>query len=611
MKSTRFLLVLFMSFLLVLGNAAFFASGLDAKSGFGSRGFSGSRSFSHGRSAPWGGQTRSAWDRNGGGLFGGLFGGTSKPSTGYSKPSLGTGSSGYSKPSMGGAPTERSGSSGYSKPSLSGQGGPQSTAPFGSSSPTSSGYAKPSLSPTQPTGPGTSGAKSSGGYAKPTSPTGEGKFTGGSKFDRQAINAERKKRSQESLQSYRSGQSGFKTSGASAASAAEQAKTRDDFFRSQGYQQPAAAFGSPPSFGIFNTLFLFWMLDHMSNRNVAAMAYNHQNDPGFQQWRQEVEKQAKDNADLKAKLAEMDKQIKSMEGTPKDSAYLPPGVPVAAALSATALAAKASEKPVLRFGTGKPGGWYDKYGQLLKKDATGIDVELKNTGGSIENLRMLANGEIDMAIVQSDVLAFMDPGKQLVSEQATLYPEYAQLIANRKSGISSVKDIDPRKNFVYIGPKGSGTALTWEALGEQIGFYKKIPVKFGDYSEALAEVERNPRALMLFVGGLRSEFLKKAEQDAEKSGNLRLVQLDDKRFAKKRDSHGNVIYKVVDIPSDIYPSLQKGWIFSGSVDTLAVQAVLVLRTDWAQRYGPEAMDVLSKALLQTRPEIERMVNAKK
>jgi TRAP transporter TAXI family solute receptor len=608
MKSMRFLLVIVMSFLLFLGNAAFFASGLDAKGGFGSRGSSGGRSSSYGRSAPWSGQTHDAWNRHGGGIFGGGSG----PSSAYSKPSLGgQAPSGYSKPSMGGGPQDRAGSSGYSKPSLSGQGGSQTQIPSGSSPPTSSGYGKPSLAPTQPAGLGTTGEKTSGGYAKPTPPTGQEKFTGGSKFDRQAVSSDRKKRSQESLDKYRSEQSGFKTPGSAAGSAAANAKTRDDFYRSQGYQQPAAAFNSPSSFGIFNTLFMFWMLDNMSNRNVAAMAYNHQNDPGFQQWRQEVEKQSKDNADLKSKLAEMDKQIKSMEGTPKDPSYLPPGVPPAAALTAAALAAKKSEKPVLRFGTGRAGGWYDRYGQLLKKDAPGIDVELKNTGGSIENLRMLANGEIDMAIIQSDALAFMEPGKQLVSEQATLYPEYAQLIANRKSGIKSIKDIDPRKHFVYVGPKGSGAALTWEALGDQIAFYKKIPAKFGDYAEALAEVERNPRALMLFVGGLRSDFLKKAEQDAEKSGNLRLVQLDDKRFAKKRDSHGNAIYKIADIPSDIYPSLQKGWIFSGSVDTLAVQAVLVLRTDWAQRFGPEAMDVLSKALLQTRPEIERMVNAKK
>jgi TRAP transporter TAXI family solute receptor len=608
MKSIRFFLVIFMSVLLGLGDAAFFSPGVYARGRFHFGGFSSVRSLSFGRSAHWSTRTRSAWNRNGGGLFGWL----KKEVSGYSKPHVNRpGSSGYAKPSMGASPLSRAGSSGYSKPSLSGKGSPRSPSAFGSSGRKSSGYAKPSLAPGGPAVPGTPGAKTSGGYAKPSPPTVPEKLTGGSKFNKEVSNAQRRKRSQESLQRYKSEQPGSGILGSSAMSAGAYKKTHDDFYRSQGYQQPPVSFNSPPSFGIFNTVFLFWMLDHMNNRNVAAMAYNHQNDPGFQQWRQEVEKQAKDNADLKAKLAEMDKQVKSMEGTPKNPGYLPPGVPPAAALSATALATTKSGKPLLRFGTGEAGGLYDRYGQLLKKEASGIDVDLKNTGGSIDNLKMLANGEIDMAIVQSDALAFMKPGKQLVSEQATLYPEYAQLIANRRSGITSIRDIKPRKNFVYIGPKGSGTAFTWQALGQQRSFYGKIPVRFAKYTDALTEVERNPRALMLFVGGLDSDFLKKAEQYAEKSGKLRLVQLDDKRLAKERDSRGNVIYKIMDIPSNIYPSLQKGWIFSGSVDTIAVQAVLVLRTDWAQRYGPKAMDILSHALLKTKPEIEHMDNAKR
>ena len=133
-----------------------FESGMEA-AGFGSRGgSSGSRGGGFSRSSSWSVPTHNTWDRSGGGLLG---------------------------------PTPGS-SSGYSKPSL------QKT-------PTPSGYSKPSL-----TGPPTSGqsvqtgSKASGGYAKPgaSSVTGE-RFTGGSKFDKETIGLERKKRSQESLRS--------------------------------------------------------------------------------------------------------------------------------------------------------------------------------------------------------------------------------------------------------------------------------------------------------------------------------------------------------------------------------------------------------------------------
>ena len=101
---------------------------------------------------------------------------------------------------------------------------------------------------------------------------------------------------------------------------------------------------------------------------------------------------SKDNADLKAKLAEMDKQIKSMDGTPKDPGYLPKGVPPDVALSAAALASKTPEKPMLRVATGQKGGWYDRFGDIFKKSASGLNVQLINTGGSLENLKLLVDG---------------------------------------------------------------------------------------------------------------------------------------------------------------------------------------------------------------------------
>ncbi len=116
---------------------------------------------------------------------------------------------------------------------------------------------------------------------------------------------------------------------------------------------------------------------------------------------------------------------------------------------------------------------------------------------------------------------------------------------------------------------------------------------------------------MLFVGGLNSEYLKKAEEISKKSGRLILVALDDSSLADKKDQNGNPIYSMVKIPSDIYPYLEKGWIFSHDTKTLAVQAILVLRTDWASQFGPTAMDALTDSLNEARPKIERLVNGAK
>ncbi len=606
MKPRRFWTVFCLVLASVLGSF-FFLQGLsEAGRGgsFGSsRSFSGSRSSGFGKNSSWSPRTVDTWSRNGGGVIG----------------SGKTDSSGYSKPS---APQSPSPSSGYSKP-----GGVGSTETGGASS---SGYSKPVSKPQESSGQyGSKPSQGGSGYSKPVGPSPDGsRFSGGSKFDKETIQAEKKKRSLESLERYKAEQTKFKkpevaVDGSQSSPLADKAKVYsgfdygthysswDNYYKSMGYQPPPYAFNSAPSFGMFDTIFLFWMLDHVTNKNVAATAYNHSNDPGFQKWRQEVENQAKDNAELKAKLGEMDKQIKALEGTPKDPAYLPSGVPAEAALAASVLAVKKPEKPVIRFASGQKGGWYDKVAAMIKNKEGAFDVKTIPTSGSLENLKLLTSGKADLGVVQSDVLFMVDkklPGNNLISEQSTLYKEFVQIIANRDSAIKSLKDIDPSKNVVYVGPKDSGTALTWEALGEHNEELRKVPVNYGDYSAALSEVQKNPKALMMFVGGLNSDLLKKAEELAKKSGKLRLVAVDDANLLNVRDKHGNPVYAQASIGSNVYHNLQKGWFFSDDVKTLAVKAVLVLRTDWAKDFGPEAMDSLSLAVNQITPMVEKLVN---
>ncbi|MGB9616101.1 MAG: TAXI family TRAP transporter solute-binding subunit [Desulfomonilaceae bacterium] len=389
------------------------------------------------------------------------------------------------------------------------------------------------------------------------------------------------------------------------------ANRRDSYYRSQNYQPPPYVFNTSPSFGIFNTLFLFWMLDHITNRNVAKAAYNYSDDPAFQKWRQEAENLAKDNSELRSKLAEMDKQIKALQGTPKDPGYLPPDVPLEAALAPGAFGQREGGKPVLRFAGGQKGGWYEKFLTLFEKNCSGLAVKPILTSGSLENLKLLASGQADMALVQSDVLAMREAGssgKDLVTEQTTLFLEYVQLLANREGGVKSLQDLDPAKHVVYVGPKESGTAQTWQSLCRLDPALARIKTKNADYYEALARVEKDPNSLMLFVGGLKSDFLKKAEEAASQKDRLRLIPIDDKRFTELRDKHGNTVYHLSTIPARIYPHLQKGWFFGHDVKTLTVQAVLVLRNEWAATFGSQAMDTLSASILETRPMIEKMVN---
>jgi TRAP-type uncharacterized transport system substrate-binding protein len=485
----------------------------------------------------------------------------------------------------------------------------------------------------------TTNAPPSSGYSKPaqavTATTTTKSFTAVSAFDKKGVQAAQKERSAASLQSYKANQEKFKQPEAkvdpkvAASSPVVQnikitrVSYNDYYSRRDGYwgsyYRPAPyVYYGPPAFGVWDAMALYGTLslinsaNHNQQMQSARFAYNHADDPGYQQWRREAEKQAQSNEDLKKQLAELDKQVAVLKekGEKKDPKYIPEGMPPEAIVAASAVAAKAPDKLTLRVATGQAGGIYAKFGERLKEAARGSGIEVKviTTAGSMENLKLISSGQADIALIQSDVLAKIPHDK--MTEQAVFYNEYVQLLANSKADAGSIRKLDPAKDVLYIGPKGSGTSMLWEGFCEEEPWYRKIQVKNAPYSAALSEVQNNPHAYMLFVGGLNSDILKTAEEFAKKTSKLKLLPVDDKKFDDKRDLHGNQIYGFSAISSKTYPYLQSGWFWSHDVETLMVQAVLTLSTHWVEENGPEGLSSLNEALAEVQPEILRLVNNK-
>jgi len=101
------------------------------------------------------------------------------------------------------------------------------------------------------------------------------------------------------------------------------------WFAQQGWSAPAYAAAAPRSFGIWNGLFLWFMLDNLTRPGYSDWFGRNRNDPGVQQWRQQADAMAQDNADLRRKLTDLDSR--AVPGAPgaADSGWVevPPGVP--------------------------------------------------------------------------------------------------------------------------------------------------------------------------------------------------------------------------------------------------------------------------------------------
>src|SRR3954454_13483203 len=109
---------------------------------------------------------------------------------------------------------------------------------------------------------------------------------------------------------------------------------RSGWFGNRGWTAPDYAYRSRPSFGVWDGLFLWFLLDNLTRPGYGDFFYNHQNDPGFQQWRAEAERLARENADVRQKLDTLDRQVAAKQGQPRDPDYLPPDTPPEVAVAA-------------------------------------------------------------------------------------------------------------------------------------------------------------------------------------------------------------------------------------------------------------------------------------
>ncbi len=537
--------------------------------------------------------------------------------------------------------------------------------------PSSGGYTKPAipsapataLAPSPPPPPA-SGTLSSGGYAKPAlagtgAPTatgggsGSGSGNGGPPTGQTPVSASAAKppasaldrgaerqMATQSLARYKTEQARFAApaqgtlTGASDyarnplyANSAGQYKSydqayaeRDVYRNSHPWAPPAYAYHSAPAFGMWDALFWWMVLDKITEPSHAAAAYNNANDPGFQAWRQEAQRQAVDNAELKAKLDAMDAKLASMQGQPRKPGTLPNGVPASVAL-APEVAVAPRDKTTLVMGTGNPGGNYYPFCQGdqtmggLRTHLQGFTIECRITNGSTENLEGLEDGTFDAIMVQSDVFGewlARHPGVHLDALKATIYQEYVQVLANKKAKVERIGDLDASRHTIYL--VGSGAQKTWDGFAaadpryaafETAGRLRRVPNDPG----VLEVVAGNPDAVMVFVSGLKSELLREANDHF--GDRLTMALVDDSRFQTILDATGHAVYAYAKVPSGVYPKLQRSRWFglTSSVPSLTVAGLFILSDRWVAENGVASLGKVEDALWHTIPEIEKKVGA--
>lgn len=145
--------------------------------------------------------------------------------------------------------------------------------------------------------------------------------------------------------------------------------------------------------------------------------------------------------------------------------------------------------------TGSETGTYYSFGIALgqvMKDKIGQEFGVQSTGASKANIQLVADGDVDMAIVQNDVMDYAFNGTNTFAAEgalsgfsavATLYAEVVQIVA--KPGITSIADL--KGKTVSVGDAGSGTefnaAQIFEAYGMTFDDINKQSLGFTDSAD--------------------------------------------------------------------------------------------------------------------------------
>ncbi|WP_240796523.1 TAXI family TRAP transporter solute-binding subunit [Streptomyces sp. RFCAC02] len=229
----------------------------------------------------------------------------------------------------------------------------------------------------------------------------------------------------------------------------------------------------------------------------------------------------------------------------------------------------------VRLSTGVPSGVYARYGQLLKeqldRDAAGMDLTVRQSAGSVENIKRLVEGETDFAIATADAIAAYiaagGEGAERLRACARLYDDYIQLVVPAASGVQTITDL--RGLRVGVGQDESGVQPAARELLAAAGLDMETdiePVREGiDAMPRLLEAGRIDA--FFWSGGLPTSAIQRLADYYD----IRLVPLGDLMQALAERSPQNSFYRAAVLPPDAYPEIAGGEV----VDTIAVANLLV------------------------------------
>ncbi|MBQ7608097.1 MAG: TAXI family TRAP transporter solute-binding subunit [Desulfovibrionaceae bacterium] len=261
---------------------------------------------------------------------------------------------------------------------------------------------------------------------------------------------------------------------------------------------------------------------------------------------------------------------------------------------------KVQEEMRLTFATGGTSGVYFPLGgaiaQTLSRKSNGaFNITAQASGASGENMRLIENGDVDMAIVQNDVADAAYRGTPPFKEKlergraiGRLYPEYLHVVVSKKSGVQTMSDFIGKK--ISVGARGSGNELNCRQIFNLFGLtYKNIKPIFLPYGETAEQFKDRQIDGFVFTIGTPNPAI----QDITTAQDVQFIHLDGPVIDEVTKKFPYLVKDI--IPANTYKGQTR------PIHTLSVQAILIV----SESMPDDVAYALTKSLYESTGDIAK------
>jgi hypothetical protein len=258
----------------------------------------------------------------------------------------------------------------------------------------------------------------------------------------------------------------------------------------------------------------------------------------------------------------------------------------------------------LKIGGGPTGGTFNQFTNAMAvyvpKVNPNIQASSVGSGGSVENLKRVHNGESDFGLCYAvdSALGFQgklpqDPVKyDKIRSMGYLYGAPAQLVVRAEDGFKSAMDLKDKR--VALGNAGSGAAASAERFFRHIGLWDNFKPTFMGYSAAASAFQDGKiDAFWVLVGYPNASVIEAAVQ-------VKIALMDVGVDAEKTGFYNAYAYSASVIPAGTYgkdmpatKSFQDSCILTTNADQPEEVVYTIMKTLWSDE-GMQAMTTAKK-----------------